>query len=298
MRAPKIKNIKRELSYELFLLPVLIAYFVFFVIPVVSSFAYSFTDWNKFSQSVHFIGIKNYINLFGDQEILTGIKNSLIVAALLTFFQNIIGVPLAIILDRPLKSRNMLRAIFFSPAVLSTLIVGFLWSYLMSSADYAVLNRILNLVGIHAVNWLGDSEIALYSVIATQVWQWTGWVMIIYIANLQSIPQELYEAAKIDGASGWKTFTHITMPLLYPAASVCLVTGLVGNLKVFDIIFALTQGGPGGATDTILTVLIKRGTSEGSFGYASAFGMVFLILVLLITGIVMKFLKKWGDSLS
>lgn len=297
MKINKLK-LKKELSYEILILPALLGYLIFFVYPVLSSFVMSTTNWHIASQDIQFIGFENFIRLFHDEEIITGIRNSILYAIIMTIVQNFLAVPLAVALNANLKSKNLLRMIFFSPAVLSILVVGYLWSYIMSPTDYGLLNQVFSFFGISKVNWLGDQNIALFSVIFTQVWQWTGWAMVIYLANLQSIPIEHHEAASIDGASSWKIFWRITLPQLVPSVTFNSVMSMIGGLKVFDVVYAMTNGGPGHATETITLVLIKRAFTEGEFGYACAFSVVFFTLILIISSIQVKYLQKWEDKVG
>lgn len=290
------QKIKREISYEILLLPALLGYMVFFIYPVISSFVMSVTDWNLARKSISFNGFENFIRLFQDEEILIALKNSIFYAILMTVLQNTLAVPLAVALDHNLKTKNFLRMIFFSPAVLSILVVGYLWSFIMSPTDYGLLNRLLQTFGVGPVNWLGDQKIALFSVVATQIWQWTGWSMVIYLANLQSVPKEHYEAADIDGANPRQTFWRVTLPQLVPSVTFNSVMSMIGGLKVFDSVYAMTNGGPGHATETIILVLLKRAFTEGDFGYACAFSVVFFLLIFSISIIQVKYLKKWEDK--
>lgn len=291
-------TLKKEIKYELFLLPALIGFAIFFIYPVLCSFYYSTTDWSLYNnESFSFIGLDNFVRIFGDEEAFTGIKNSFKWAILVTFFHNTLAIPLAVALDSKIKGKNFFRSVFFAPAVLSSLIVGYLWNYIMAPTDYGLLNRLIQFFGGQNVNWLGESSLALYSVLFTQIWQWTGWTMIIYLANLQSIPGDYYEAADIDGASGWQKFKVITLPMLAPSMTVNILLSMIGGLKVFDIIFSMTQGGPGHATETIITILIQRGFTEGLYGYASAIGVVLFIIIAFVSLILLKFLLKREEKL-
>ena len=256
----------------------------------------SMTDWSLARKSIAFNGFENFVRLSRDEEILIALKNSILYAVMMTVFQNFLAVPLAVALDQDLKKRNFLRMLFFSPAVLSILVVGYLWSFMMAPTDYGLLNRFLQNFGISPVNWLGDGKIALLSIVITQVWQWTGWSMVIYLANLQSIPKEHYEAADIDGANTWQVFWRVTFPQLFPSVSFNSVMSMIGGLKVFDAVYAMTNGGPGHATETIILVLLKRAFTEGHFGYACAFSVVFFLLVFGISTIQITYLKKWEDK--
>lgn len=294
------RKVKEKLQYGSFVFPLLIGYFIFFIIPVIISFRDSFTNITKYNQlsGYHFVGLKNYINIFTNVKLLSGIGVSFKYAMGMLVFQNLFAIPLAVVLTRNIRSRNLLRAIFFAPATLSTLVVGYLWGFMMASTDYGVLNKILGFVGIEPVNWLGNYKLALTSILITQIWQWTGWAMVIYISNLQSIPDELYEAATVDGASGLQSFFRITLPLLQPGVAINVVVGLVSGLKVFDIIYSLTKGGPGNATQSMITNMLRIGFTEGNYGGAAAYGIIFLAIVLLLTQIVMKILDKWEEAIS
>lgn len=255
------RKVKEELQYGSFIVPLLIGYLIFFIVPVIISFRDSFTNITKYNQlsGYHFVGLKNYINIFTNTKLLSGIGVSFKYALGMLVFQNLFAIPLAVVLTRNIRSRNLLRAIFFAPATLSTLVVGYLWGFMMASTDYGVLNKLLGFVGLGPVNWLGDYKLALVSILITQIWQWTGWAMVIYISNLQSIPDELYEAATVDGASGLQSFFRITLPLLQPGVAINVVVGLVSGLKVFDIIYSLTKGGPGNVTQSMITNMLRIG---------------------------------------
>ncbi|MFD0619734.1 carbohydrate ABC transporter permease [Paenibacillus sp. GCM10027629] len=289
-------NTKRNLIFTGFILPAFIGYFIFYILPILLTFVYSFTDWSLFKPKMSFIGIENFTRLFQDSDVLTGIRNSVVYAILMTIFQNALAIPLAIALNQQLKSKNILRMVFFAPAVLSPLVVGYLWSYLMSSTDYGLINQLLGYMGLGPINFLGDPNIALFSVIFTQVWQWTGYAMIIYLANLQSISTEMYEAANIDGANSWQKFWKMTLPMLIPSITFNTVMSMIGGLKVFDVVFSMTKGGPGHSTETIVMTLMTKGISEGQYGYGSAFAVVFSIMIMIVVLIQLKVLKRWEDK--
>jgi raffinose/stachyose/melibiose transport system permease protein len=228
---------------------------------------------------------------------LKAIKNSVFYAIVLTSCQIIFGLPLAVVLNQKLKSRNILRAVFFFPAVFSALIVGYLWNYLMSSSDLGLINQIIHALGGETYNFF-TAKNALISVIVTQVWQWTGWAMVIFLANLQSISSDMYEAAAIDGAGGLKQFFYVTLPMMCPSVKIVAVTGLIGGMKVYDIIYSMTSGGPGDATQTVMTVMMKKGISEGFYSTGSAFGVCFFVIVVFISSVVTKLMGKWSEAIQ
>ena len=284
--------------FVIFILPALIIYLLFSITPFLYTIYYSFTDYTDMNPiNLHFVGLKNYIKVLQTPVMLAAIKNSVIYAILLTGFQTLLGLPLAFVLNQKLKSRNLLRAVFFFPAVFSSLIIGYLWNFIMSSSDFGLINNILHQLGLGTLNFF-TSKNALYSVILTQIWQWTGWAMVIFLANLQSISPDLYEAAEIDGANGLKKFMYVTLPLMCPSVKIVIVTGLIGGMKVFDIIYSMTSGGPGDATQTVMTVMMKKGISEGFYSTGSAFRVCFFIIVLAISAIVTKLMGKWSEAIQ
>lgn len=284
--------------FILFILPAFLIYLLFSIVPFLYTVFYSFTDYTDMNPvNLHFVGISNYRKVFDTPLMTTAIKNSVVYAILLTSFQTILALPLAVVLDKKLKTRNLLRAVYFFPAVFSSLIIGYLWNFIMSSSDYGLVNNLFHRMGFETFNFFTANR-ALFSVIFTQVWQWTGWAMVIYLANLQSISKDLHEAADIDGASGLQRFFYITLPLMCPSVKIIVVTGLIGGMKVFDIIYSMTSGGPGNATETVMTVMMKKGISDGFYSTGAAFGVCFFAIVLVISALVTKLMGKWSEAIS
>lgn len=284
--------------FILFILPAFLIYLLFSIVPFLYTVFYSFTDYTDMNPvNLHFVGISNYLKVFDTPLMTIAIKNSVVYAILLTSFQTILALPLAVVLDKKLKTRNLLRAVYFFPAVFSSLIIGYLWNFIMSSSDYGLVNNLFHRMGLETFNFFTANR-ALFSVIFTQVWQWTGWAMVIYLANLQSISKDLYEAADIDGTSGLQRFFYITLPLMCPSVKIIVVTGLIGGMKVFDIIYSMTSGGPGNATETVMTVMMKKGISDGFYSTGAAFGVCFFIIVLVISAFVTKLMGKWSEAIS
>lgn len=292
-------NLKKrsEIPYVLMALPAVAVFITFFILPLVFTIRYSFYNWTNFSPDVFFVGLKNYKKLFSDITIIGGIKNSLTYAFFTVLLQNLISLPVAVVLNTKFKGKNFFRATFFCPAVLSTLVVGYLWKYILSASDFGFVNQILNQLGVGTVNFLGNGKLALVSIIFTQVWQWFGWSMVIYLGNLQSISDDLYEAASIDSASTLRKFWHITIPGLAPAIKINLVTGIISGLKVFDVVLSMTNGGPAHKTDTILSLMFAK-FSEGNYGYASSFGIMFLIVSMVLSAVLLGLFGKWERRLG
>jgi len=290
-RRSPIRRLRANLPYILMVAPALILFIIFFITPVARTVSMSFTDQSNHSRDISFVGFENYIDTLTNPQILTGIQNSLVYAVVVVLLQNLIALPIALVLNAKIPFRSGFRSIFFSPAVLSVLVVGYLWSFILSPSPSGLINSGLAALGIPAVNWLGDPHLALWSVMATQVWQWFGYQLVIYLAALQTINPDLYEAAALDGASRWKSFLNVTLPGLVPAFQITIVTGLIAGLNVFDIVFSMTGGGPGYATETVLTLMFRK-FSEGNYGYAAAFGVLFLLVAILLTVILLRLFRR------
>ena len=288
----------RDRVFLMMILPALIGFVLLFALPTLMSFAYSLTNWSVYNPNIKFVGLRQFQKLFSDEKTLAAIVHSVKYAILITVIQNTLAILFAVLLSRRLWIANAVKSIFFLPAVLSILVVGYLFQYIMTSADYGLLNHILGLFGLGPVNWLGDSKVALYSVLITQVWQWTGWSMVIYMANIKSIDSVLYEAAAIDGASPRQCFWRVTLPLLYPATSFNVLMSLIGGLKVFDAVFAMTKGGPGYATETIMTTMIREGFNSGRNAYACAFAVVFFVIVFAMSKAITWVFNKWEAAIQ
>lgn len=293
-----MENKRKNMVYLLMILPAFLGFVVLFILPTLMSFMYSFTNWSVYSPNIRFIGLDNFKRLFTDVKTVAAIQHSLKYAFLITIIQNSLGIVLAVLLNKNTRLAKFVKSLTFLPAVLSIMVVGYIFQYIMTSADGGVLNSILAFFGAEPVNWLGNKDIALYSVLATQVWQWTGWSMVIYVANLKSIDGALYEAAKIDGASSIQQFFYVILPLMYPAISFNVLMSLIGGVKMFDAVFVMTKGGPGYATETIMTTLIREGFNTGRTAYACAFAMVFFVIVFTMSKLVTYIFNKWEEAIQ
>ena len=289
---------KDTLTYEMMIAPSLILFLLFTIYPFLTTVYYSFTNYSKAHLfDFSFVGFRNYIELFTDGVPFAVIGRSFQYAFLMTFFQILLSVPLAIILsNRKVKGKGALRTIFYFPAVISPLIIGYIWSFLFSTSFYGPINGFLRSIGLNKINFFGDPNLALNSVVFTQVWQWTGWAAVIIIANITSIPQTYYEAATIDGASAMQQFWRITVPQLYPSISFIVLSSLTGGLKVYDIIVSTTGGGPGESTLTIMGYIMNYGIGAGALGRGAAFSVVFFIILVIFSRIILKSMDKWREA--
>jgi raffinose/stachyose/melibiose transport system permease protein len=241
--------------------------------------SYAFTDWNGISASANWVGLRNFRDLFGSSLARSALWHTLELAAVYVTVANLIGLGLALALNRTVRSRTFLRALFFAPVVLSPLATAFIWRFIF---DYrGPLNGFLHSVGLSSWErpWLGDPGVALWVVAAVFVWQNAGLAMSFYLAGLQSIPEELDEAAAVDGASAFLRLRAVTMPLLAPAMTISIAFTTIQGFRIFDTVVGLTNGGPGSASETLTTQLFSQGFAANRFGYAAAFALVLVVLI-------------------
>lgn len=286
-------KLKKELPYLLFLLPAAVVYTVLIVVPLVQALGLSFTDWKGYTmENLNFVGLKNYLSILSDTEIMRAIRNTIVYAIFNPLIVTVLAIPLSVVLNSKMKTKNLQRAVFFFPSVPSALILGYLWSYIMSPLDYGVLNKLITALGFEPVMWLADPNVAMVSVILVSVWSQLGWHACIYLAQLQSISADLFEAARIDGANEIQLFFRITLPLLKPAMLTSVMLLLINALKVFDLPFALTGGGPGYSTTMLSQVIIQRGFVDKMYGRSMAAAVVFFIFVIFVTVVQQKLGKE------
>lgn len=277
----------------LFLLPALVIFTAFVIYPILASLYYSLTDWDGLAPDLHFVGFANFQQLFSDPSVLTDLKNTLIFAASVMVLQNGLALLFAIILDGLLRRLTFLRVLFLIPAMLSALAVGYIWSYIYTP-EFGFLNSFLGRIGLSSwqQDWLGNSHLVLTSLIFTNSWEFMGFGMVIFLAGLQAVPPELYEAANIDGTSGWQRFWHVTFPLIAPAVTVNIILTMIGSMKVFDLIFVMTNGGPGDASESLAIRLYKEAFTLNHFGYGTSVGIVMSVLILALSVLNLRFLRK------
>lgn len=288
----KKNTFKRELSWTLFIIPALTVYCIVVVIPTLSTLGFSFTDYNGFSPEISFIGFKNYLQVFENKAAMTSIKNSLVYGISVPVLVTLISIPLALVLNSNLKSKNILRTVFFFPSVISTLFLGYIWKFILSSSSTGLINSMRLSAGKEALLLLADPKMAMPFLILITVWSSVGWHSCIYIANLQTISSDYYEAATLDGASAWQKFRSITLPMLAPSMTSSVLLLLTGSLKAYDLPYALTGGGPGTSTTMITQTIIEEGVTANRIGYASAMSFLFLVIIAVITVSLTKYMNK------
>lgn len=285
------KGTKKYLMVSAFLLPNLLGILIFIGIPIISSLILSFTDWNLIG-SAKFIGIKNYISIFKDKNFWSALGHTLYYIAGYLPFVMIISLSIAVILDRKLKGITIFRAIYFLPVISSWVAVSMIWKWLLNP-QYGIINYMLSLIHITGPAWLQDPKWAMPAVIMASVWKDIGFVMVIFLAGLQGISEEFYEAAEIDGASSWQKFTKITVPLLMPTTFFVLIISLINSFQVFPQIWIMTQGGPAGATSVLVEQIYNNAFSYFKMGYASALSWILFAIIFVFTFIQSKLQKRW-----
>ncbi|QHW33699.1 sugar ABC transporter permease [Paenibacillus rhizovicinus] len=299
---PAVKSrmrLKEMLWGYFFIGPVVIGLLIFTIIPIVASLVLSFTSWDG-SSDVKFIGFANFADMFADNIYLKSLRVTTIYTVVTVPCTIILSVIIAVLLNRKMRGRDAYRLIFFLPSVTMPVAIAVVWKWMYNGSN-GLINYLLSLVGVDGPNWITDERFILLSVMIIAVWGGIGYNMIILLSGLQGIPDSYYEAAAIDGATGWSRFIHITMPLLTPAIFFVMVTSLIGAFQVFDLVFMLTPpsngGGAGGvlqdATRTAVYSIYQNGFTWFKIGYASAQAWVLFVIIFLITMVQMYLQKRW-----
>lgn len=274
-----------DLTIVAFLLPAAVIYLWFVLWPTVQAFQYSLTDWDGLSAEFNSVGLGNYQNLLGNDSVFTkAVGNSFKFMLAVVIGQTTLSLALALLLQRNSRISILLRALFFFPTVLSSVSVAFIWTFVYDPT-FGLANRILEVVGLGALQqpWLGDQQLAIYYLALVQVWFHSGQMMVVFIAGLHQIPQELYDAAAVDGVSRWQRFRHITFPLVRPATVIVVAYTTIQSFKAFDLIIASTGGGPNYATEILSTLIYTSAFRNFEMGYAAAQSVIFVVLIAVIT---------------
>jgi multiple sugar transport system permease protein len=285
-----------EKAGYLFILPSFIHLLVFLLIPVLFSFFLSFRDWKKPQfQDAPYIGLDNYSFLMSDKRFWQAMGNSAYYTALSVPLGMAISLGIAVVLNQKLKGVYLFRTLFFMPVISSWVAVAIIWATLLDP-NAGIVNYLLSLVGLPKVNWLGDPRSAMPSIALISIWKSAGFNMVIWLAGLQGIPQELYEAAAIDGATRWQSFWRITLPLLAPTSFFLAITGVIGSFQVFSPVYVLTKGGPQDSTNVAVYHIFRRAFQEFDFGYASAQSWVLFAVIFAVTLAQVWYMRRRGEE--
>ncbi|MEA9986457.1 sugar ABC transporter permease [Subtercola vilae] len=280
-RRPGKSNFGVKRGAWIFLLPAAAIYLFVVLWPSIQGAGFALTDWNGLNPVKNFIGFDNFVKLFNDQKALTSVWHTLVIAVTITVVQNLVGLLLALGVNTRIKSRNVLRVVLFAPAIITPVATGYLWQNLLGQKG--AVNEFLGFLGLPPHTWLGDSNTAIWAICVVIVWQFAGYSMVIFLANLQGISQEVIEASKMDGAGPIRRFWSIIRPELAPSITINLMLSIIGGLKIFDQVWVMTGGGPGGSTETMSTFLYKNAFQFGDFAYGIAIAVVLTVLVAIIS---------------
>ncbi len=280
-----------RLIVALFLAPSLIPLVLFLVLPMLASIGLSFASWDLLTHP-RWVGLQNYRGLVHDGEFHAALLHTFYFVAGYLPLVFCGGLLLALALHQRLKGVAWLRTLYFLPVVTSWVVVALVWKWLLNP-QYGIVNRLLGFIGVQGPGWWLDPHWAMPSIILASAWKDIGFTMVIFLAGLQAIPEEYYEAASLDGAGRWSRFRNITFPLLTPASFFVVVISLINNVQVFDQVWVMTQGGPAGSTTVVVQQIVQNAFSFGRMGYAAAMSWVLFAIILVITAVQLRLQKRW-----
>lgn len=298
---PKKNNLsnisEKVITPVMFLLPSLSIYLVFTFGTLIYSFILSFTDYDGLSASFNFIGFTNYIKLFKDATFYTALKNNIIWAVISLIIPMFLGLFLAVLVDRKIRGENVFKSIFYLPQTLSFVVIGVIWSWVYEPTQ-GIINSTLSAIGLDSLaqQWIGNPKLTIFSLVITGSWQITGYTMVLYLAGLRSISQDVIEASRIDGASSWQSFWHVIYPMLRNIRTVVVATIIINSFKVFDLVFTMTQGGPGDASNVLALFMYKEAFWKFRMSYGTTISVIqFLIILIVVAVYLSRTIKQEGE---
>ncbi|WP_249313256.1 carbohydrate ABC transporter permease [Lederbergia citrea] len=288
---PKRKTLNKYLRLILFVLPAFIFYFVFLFIPTIGAGVYSFTNWNGLNPAYDFVGFSNYVEAFTeDMAFRHSFFFTLKYTAFVFVIQNVVALSLALLIESRTRSKGFFRTIFFMPNMISLIISALMFSFIFTNVLPELSQHAL--LSVLDQPWIGNAKVSFYSILIVSLWQGIGYMMVIYMAALQGVPKQLKEASMIDGANIFQRLRHVILPMIMHAITICSFLTLNGAFKVFDVVYALTQGGPGTSTQVITLNIYEEAFSNNfRFGYANSKAMILFIVVMIITLIQVRVTK-------
>lgn len=277
------RKLNNSLSNLAFIAPALLVFIFVVVFPFLKGITYSFTNWDGISKTFNYIGFTNYINIFSDESIVKPILNSVKFTVITVVLNNIVGLLLALALNRGSRLVKILRTIFFMPFIISLVLAAFIWTYIYSDVFYTILN---------IKSLLGNPDTVIFGISLIGLWRDSGYIMLIYIAGLQVIPEEYYEASRVDGASKLRQFFTITIPMLIPAITINVTLFVGWGLKVFDYVMAATGGGPGRSSETLALYVYNYTFPYNRAGYGQAAAVLMMLGIFIITSLIARFFRS------
>ena len=282
-------------STALLFTPGFAVYLVFMILPILLCLYYAFFDWDGIRETMSFVGLDNFVRAVQDKDFLTSLRVTAFFSIPGTIIVNALGIVLAVLVNRRGGLTNFYRSVFFFPLLISAVAVGFIWKALLNY--YGVIDTILASIHIKPIDFIGSPKLAPWSMLGINVWHDTGFVTVLYLAGLQAIPTDLYDSAKIDGASGWQQFQRITFPWLAPAFTSCVVFLFTGYMRLFDLVMVMTSGGPAGATLTIAYQVIFVGFTRNMFSYGTSLAIYMLAIVAVFSVTMTYYLRRREERL-
>lgn len=295
MRKKHLGVERNTLSTAVLFTPGFVIYLAFMILPIILCFYYSFFDWDGIRKTMNFIGLANFAEAIRDRDFINSLRITFFFTVPGTIVVNSLGIVLAVLVNHQGRMTNFYRSVFFFPLLISLVAIGFIWKGLLTYDG--IINSIIGSLGAEPVNWIGDPRLAPWSVLIINVWHDTGFVTVIYLAGLQAIPSDLYDSAKIDGASAIQQFRLITFPWLAPAFTACVTFLFTGYMRLYDLVVVLTSGGPAGSTETIALRVIKVGFSQNKLSYGSSLAVYMLIIVGVFSITIVQLLRRREERL-
>lgn len=271
--------------------PGYLIYVVFMIVPLGMTLFYSFTNWDGISKKYKMIGVKNFVRLFADADFFNALKVTLVITLITVLIYNVLGVLLAVLLNQKNRVCGFTKSAVFVPTVLSSVVVAFIWSYIMQT-DGGVINTLIGLFGIPPIDFYATPMTTIVMISVIIAWNGLGLFLVIYVATLNTIPTELMEAAEVDGANGWQRFSRITLPLMMPGITINSILSMAGGLKQYDHVKVITGGGPGGSTQTITLLAVEKAFNYNRRGYSSAIILVLFAMIVVVTAIQLSITKR------
>ena len=287
------RTLQKYLWAGFFLFPSLAGLLVFLIIPMLASLALTFYEWDPLIPTrFTFLGVENYLTLINDADFWAALRHTLFFIGGYIPLVMVTGLGVALLMNQKLIGRAFFRGAFFMPVISAWVAVALMWTWIFNP-KFGIVNYLLGLIGITGPAWLYDPNWAMPAIILTSVWKDTGFVMVLFLAGLQNIPQEYYEAAALDGANSWGKFRYITLPLLSPIVFFTLIISLINSFQVFDQVWIMTQGGPAGSTSVLVEQIVNNSFRYGRMGYAATLSWVLFLLVFAVTIFQTRMQKNW-----
>ena len=277
---------------KLFIVPAFIIYTVLMIIPIIGAFGLSFTDWNGISADYDFVGIQNYLSMLSDARLGNAVAVTLKITVTVVLVVNILGLFIAILLSQAGKLTNIFRSVFFLPYVLSTVAISFIWLAILSYTG--VLNSLLEIIGLGDLinDYIGNAPNAIKSICIIEIWRTLGFHMVLYLASIQTVPRDLYEACIVDGGNKWQQFRYVTLPMIVPGITISVIMSIMTEMKQYDIVKVITNGGPGYSTETITYNIVTQAFGNNMLGYSSAIAVFLFVIIAAISVLQIQLSKK------